>query len=171
MPDRIVKRRGRPKRKALPIRQYSFLAFARFYYNRICSTIEGDYDPLPPLSTSKAPAASRSATMPAESPRSVLRTGERMPRDRNVAKSVDGGGESSVLDRVPETKEALMRQLRVALIPWHESPRHPEVLVYATESQLSFANAAKAPRSRAAIITAARRRTATSALYGLLKAG
>ena len=30
------------------VRQYSFMAFARFYYNRICKSIEGDYELLPP---------------------------------------------------------------------------------------------------------------------------
>jgi hypothetical protein len=41
------------KRGAVVVRQYSFMAFARFYYNRICKAVDGDYDPLPaPLTAS-----------------------------------------------------------------------------------------------------------------------
>jgi hypothetical protein len=36
-------------RKPLCVRQYSYLAFARFFYNRLCRDTDGDYEPLPPL--------------------------------------------------------------------------------------------------------------------------
>jgi len=36
--------------RPVAVRQYSFKAFARFYYNRICTAVEGDYECLPPQS-------------------------------------------------------------------------------------------------------------------------
>jgi hypothetical protein len=33
----------------LVVRQYSYLAFGRFLYNRLCIEFEGDYEPLPSL--------------------------------------------------------------------------------------------------------------------------
>lgn len=43
---------GGPKRRRYAVRQYSFMAFARFYYNRICRHYKNYYLPLPaPTST------------------------------------------------------------------------------------------------------------------------
>jgi hypothetical protein len=45
LPDRTIIRLGRN----LGVCQCSFLAFGRWFYNRICSVIEGDYERLPSL--------------------------------------------------------------------------------------------------------------------------
>lgn len=49
--DTKLTRETAKKSKKILVQQQSFLAFARFYYNRICSAIEGDYELLPALQT------------------------------------------------------------------------------------------------------------------------
>lgn len=120
-PDAYVTSGDAQDQVSTRIHQYSFLAFARFYYNRICATMEGSYDRLP---FPKSPALpSLDHTAPTSGPgysstmlaASVRNDGRPAPSHIH-ARSLDPieGGGAPVLDTGPVTvtRARLMDRLR-----------------------------------------------------------
>jgi hypothetical protein len=173
-PDALIKRDDKPKRRAVHVQQYSFLAFARFYYNRICSMIEGDYEPFPALvPTTPSAIGSRSETgiLPVNAAPAVPSGRRTLQSEERVAMHTDEGGPASALINGPGSRAKLMRQLGRALAPCNLASRAPKVFDYALELRPHYIRAVNSPQARAAYAETARRRAATAALYGLLRAG
>jgi len=174
-PEALIRRDDKPKRKAVHIQQYSFLAFARFYYNRICSMIEGGYEPLPPLSptgSSVIDNRNEARVLPVEIAPAVSGSGIPTSQSKgHAAKDTVGARQTPFFNGGPEVKAKLMYQLRIALAPCDLATRAPKVFNYALELRPHYIRAVNSPHARAEYAETARRRAATAALYGLLKAG
>jgi hypothetical protein len=111
--------------------QYSFLAFGRFFYNRICRCVDSDYPPLPASAIATATpiprqviSSSSSGLRHAAEPVLIL-----TPLDAATAENDDvgeasmrDGGEGVLLSETrSETKARLMNELRACVTP-HQDP-------------------------------------------------
>jgi hypothetical protein len=164
-----------PRKTPLVVEQYSFMAFARFYYNRICSTIEGAYEALPiPLAVTLIQAAS-ATTDDKSSHRSP------MSRDRRES-SGEGSNESrfehpqsdhpegrdpSRSETGPQCRARSMALFRSAITPHHESAV-PEVFAHAVKTLPAYIEATE-QHDKDRILERARIRTVMFALNGLQK--
>ena len=135
-PDTYI-RNEEKDRKPIRIHQYSFLAFARFYYNRICASIEGDYKFLPGLRVAAARSSSGFGNAPGESSqkrslRPVRSTHENTPAqtDRTGSPATTSVLEdTSRLKARSKTRANLMRRLCSAVSPQPNETSRSEILL------------------------------------------
>jgi hypothetical protein len=127
-------------RKPVRIHQYSSLAFARFYYNRICSTIEGDYEPPPEPKQEEI----TSATSPSDDASDGTETWseEQLPAGcsplETTRDGVDNGGALMATDVADDSLQSdtrsrgeakTMTRLHAAVSPYLTESMEAEVLV------------------------------------------
>ena len=109
--------------KKIRVRQQSFLAFARFYYNRICSAIEGHYEPLPALQTVPTALLDRSS----------------LPTSDLNASGVIGSGMSYHRHPTdPSMSAELMEQLRVS-VTYFDASTAAEMIAHHASQRERFA--------------------------------
>jgi len=156
------------KRKSVVIQQYSFMAFARFYYNRICSTIDGDYEKIPMSIESALPPVDAGNSL---QPAMIEETGSAVGQARNDRIQIDLEDEqSSHAETDAEARLKLMALFRVAITPHHLTSAIPEVFAYATKSLPAYVEAAD-PETKDFILERTQIRTVMFALLGLRKYG
>lgn len=105
------------------VRQYSFMAFARFYYNRICKSIDGDYESLPPPPIAMDPLSNSTLATALLSRSSVSNLITRcLPSQGDSADEGSGGNERVPRPEItPAHKARLLRQLHASVTP-HQDP-------------------------------------------------
>lgn len=169
-PDHVVNRGGWIKR----VRQYGFLAFGRWFYNRICSAIGGDYEVLPPPAFNKTSYADglERPTVPTRSLNDHTIPG-RAAASRSMPNHTAAGDRVATLRPPSETTaEALKRHmecLRLAATP-DDPSAEPEIFTTVPKDRSAYLSAV-GQDAKDIILGLAKLRLAASALYGLEKQG
>ena len=132
-PDTFPARQPRGTRNIVVAHQYSVLAFGRFFYNRICAHIAGDYESLPELERQEATAP----TSPLDDTISQEQTPAlRMPLENALAPedvaealvATDGVGDDLQSNVSTKAKAKAMTRLRAAVTPRLNKSQKTEIL-------------------------------------------
>ena len=160
--------------------QYSFLAFGRFFYNRICRCVDSDYPPLPASAIATATpiprqviSSSSSGLRHAAEPVLIL-----TPLDAATAENDDvgeasmrDGGEGVLLSETrSETKARLMNELRACVTPHQDPSVEPVIFTLTTRNRPHYL-AAPDQAGKDQVLWTTQLRTSTFILHLLRRSG
>ena len=148
LPDTFVAIEGE-RHHPVEVRQYSFMAFARFFYNRICKAVDGDYEWLPaPPTASISHTGTTSPRSPAfrqlDPQSAVIRPPLIGPKSEVKTTSTECPSSRRDDIKTPdirqELKVTLMSQLRVSVTP-HRNPKVEPKDIFTEGAWLSYVEA------------------------------
>jgi len=173
LPDSFVAIEGK-NREPVVVRQYSFMAFARFYYNRICKAVDGDYDPLPAPPIASVPNAGPTSSENPATQRSDGRLATSGPPIVGPSSAAKLSAEAFLPSQhdamkkpkiVHELEATLMGQLWAAITP-HQNPKIGPKDIFTDDDRLAWTGAVD-QHAKNQILWLAQLRSAVCALSAL----